>query len=918
MFARKRILALLLVVTILAFLGGAKPARAEADYAERTVRVLRNDEDGGETVALRFYSALPSVPYMGLKAFYEVLLQGEMACEAQPDGSFRFTRAGGGSAVAEPDAGALRSEDLSRFLCPPGQGIFGGEDALMETGFLQVRETVCDGPASPASLDLRKYGIELHAGAEDVYFPLATLSDLFSSYYLIYVTWNGEDVYVVDGSESFMLEDEGVGDYYAPIFASPTRADDMADFAYRELCFNIDTFYGFPGAGPHEAEILELGLDGALEALDPDTREMLRSPLVARYLVGLYRLFNHFLDDNGHTGFTDFDRLLEGDTLTASTFALSLLLNEQPFTEDHQQRTRAAEAASAAQVMARGVPDGEADADSAFVEKSAVTLFGFPIERPRRAYVEQGDTAVFSPQAFAVDYEGWRAFYDGAGPMPLENDTLARTLEALERAASNENIRNFVLDLSVNYGGDTNASLPILALLTGDSRTITLDRLTGQRVTQTFDFDFNFDGAFDARDDVRYPFHFAVVVAGGSFSAANELAVRLHERGVPVLGETSGGGSCAVQVCGTADGLHYQMSSPLALLREDGSSVESGVTPDIPLVGENADGTRDYSALYDLEVLSRHIDAWYQDVPGIGATIPAADAAPAPGMLTDDILEALGEGPWREACAALQAGGSVGMGSKGDLARAVQETLAAFGQDIAADGSFGKKSLAALNAVQAAFGLPQTETLDAEGFAELLPRLLILRDEKAAQALLSPVYSDLGNSEYRYMLGSALSLQGKYYSAKQAFARSRWGDWEARAEACVQPWPKNGQLWKNSDVRGSGTRLTIRSKADADTALLCRIYREDGMPVASLFIGGSGKASVSLPPGTYVIKDGVGKTWYGAEEAFGNEGFYETMLFDDGSSTVKLKNRYAYTITVGVGPDAATDIGSKAETWEDF
>ena len=90
------------------------------------------------------------------------------------------------------------------------------------------------------------------------------------------------------------------------------------------------------------------------------------------------------------------------------------------------------------------------------------------------------------------------------------------------------------------------------------------------------------------------------------------------------------------------------------------------------------------------------------------------------------------------------------------------------------------------------------------------------------------------------------------------------------------------------------------------------------MPVASLFIGGSGKASVSLPPGTYVIKDGVGKTWYGAEEAFGNEGFYETMLFDDGSSTVKLKNRYAYTITVGVDPDAATDIGSKAETWEDF
>ena len=50
--------------------------------------------------------------------------------------------------------------------------------------------------------------------------------------------------------------------------------------------------------------------------------------------------------------------------------------------------------------------------------------------------------------------------------------------------------------------------------------------------------------------------------------------------------------------------------------------------------------------------------------------------------------------------------------------------MAAFGQAVKADGIVGPRTIAALNAVQDQFGLPRTDSLDAEGFAALLPLLL--------------------------------------------------------------------------------------------------------------------------------------------------------------------------------------------------
>ena len=298
---------------------------------------------------------------------------------------------------------------------------------------------------------------------------------------------------------------------------------------------------------------------------------------------------------------------------------------------------------------------------------------------------------------------------------------------------------------------------------------------------------------------------------------------------------------------------------------------------------------------------------------------PEPTERPAAGgeVSVEDVLDALDEDVYRSTYAALAEGEVIENGSKGDAARGLQQTLIAMGQNISADGSVGPKTLAALNAVQAEFGLDQSESLDAAGYESLLTRLLVIRDPDAAEALLS---GQMDEGEYEYTRACAMAAQGRYATAQELFEESQWGNWEERAAACVQQWPKNGQLYKNPEVKGSSTQLTVKFNTDPDTAMLVKIYTLNDVLARTLFIGGTGQATTSLPAGTYIIKDGTGKNWYGEVESFGPQGSYEIMTFNDGAQEVELKKNYTSTITVNVQEqnDDADSVGSDWESWGEF
>jgi len=109
------------------------------------------------------------------------------------------------------------------------------------------------------------------------------------------------------------------------------------------------------------------------------------------------------------------------------------------------------------------------------------------------------------------------------------------------------------------------------------------------------------------------------------------------------------------------------------------------------------------------------VDVDAPDVPRVTADASAQ---------LESALAALGVADYRALYDALSLGEAVGDGSRGDAARGLQQLLVAFGQDVAVDGIVGPRTIAALNAVQAQYELPQTDRLDAEGLATLLPLLL--------------------------------------------------------------------------------------------------------------------------------------------------------------------------------------------------
>ena len=166
----------------------------------------------------------------------------------------------------------------------------------------------------------------------------------------------------------------------------------------------------------------------------------------------------------------------------------------------------------------------------------------------------------------------------------------------------------------------------------------------------------------------------------------------------------------------------------------------------------------------------------------------------------------------------------------------------------------------------------------------------------------------------------AFFQEEKYYSAWKAFTDSQYEDWKEWADKCPQEKPATGETWHAPDQWLQDMELTIVVDQSPSSDMFFRIYKE-GELVSNVYISGPDEVTVKLPGNAdYTIKDGIGRTWYGEKEAFGKNGTYETMTFDDnGTETIYLKSGYAYTLSINVSESTGgTDVDSKAESWENF
>ncbi len=141
---------------------------------------------------------------------------------------------------------------------------------------------------------------------------------------------------------------------------------------------------------------------------------------------------------------------------------------------------------------------------------------------------------------------------------------------------------------------------------------------------------------------------------------------------------------------------------------------------------------------------------------------------------------------------------------------------------------------------------------------------------------------------------------GDFYGAYLQFmALGDFSDAAERALACIQPNPENGELYRNPDYAKKSCAINIKN-GSTDSSVYLKIYTSDDVLVSTVFIGAGQKAKVKLPSGSYRFKRAVGNNWFGETDMFGNEGYYEVLLFDNGSDVTKLSSSYIYTLSFAV------------------
>ncbi len=537
-------------------------------YTEKTVPVVYKVIPDGE-VTLRFYDSLPDVAYISAADFQSIVLPGStMEVTHTGVGEYTLTNADA-KAVVNINTDVFVSEDFEAFtnqmgLLQPGMAnvYYDGMPFVRYKGVTYTPATVT------TTLDMGKYGIDIHAdGKGAVYFPFATLADMYTDLYYHHAGFNGEKV-VVNTSVNEVSLAEIDSTYNEPLIRSNIRSESLAAFNYKELCFAMDHFYGFPGRVKYNAQLKAKGLDKTLEE-DVDI-----SPIIGS------------------------DREKYKDLLAEYTKTQMAHMNFQGM------------------LLEAIAPMMSMVQSSAAVSRQRPEAYGEGV-----TYYKKGNTAVCVFDSFnSRNEKAWKAYYAGTGPKPTidntKDDDMVIFLDALEKANDDPEVENFIIDITANGGGSADIVMAMTSLIMDKSYISQDNAMTGQRSYVEYEVDRNFDRVFDEKDkDVHYDLNFAVLTSGMSFSCGNLFPSMLKDNGIPVMGETSGGGACAIQAMCTADGFCFQISSFRARLNTlAGENIDEGITPDLPIATkptqveiseEEAMPTVDYSKYFDVDYLTK-------------------------------------------------------------------------------------------------------------------------------------------------------------------------------------------------------------------------------------------------------------------------------------------------------------------------
>ena len=571
----------------------AEPAEA---IEEREVTYHFFDEETTGTMTLYFKDDMPSVPYISVSDYLGKITV-KTFTEQEKDGKIVVSSEVGKITVdTEKDIvtfdsyGKLLKED--NYYVKPG--------SAMDNNYTQLKSQEYVKTAGETTMDLSKYDIDILAIDGKAYFPLTTITDIFAASYNSAEYVDG-DLYFLNAMESVATDSprEGYMDKTS-LFNAETRDESLVDYSYNEMCFFFDTIYGKPAQCKLVKSIKEIGFDQTLETYNEDTKkakELLHSTDIMEFTKGLL-ILQTYMYDGGHT-LLPIEELSESraypDSYIGKAYEggnIASLMQTNPLVAQAMQTQMGKEMAGRQFIETRGITFQAAGYE--------MVMGGAAEWNDETALFRSGDTVVFVFNSFMKDVVPWFK-------------------SALDYAEKN-GVKNFIVDLTTNGGGDSSVMGYMIAIMknknrdSNESSYTVRDMATGDEIRTTFAFDMNLDGTFDEADkEVAYDLNYAFITSAYSFSCGNLTPFMAKEQGIMVMGMTSGGGACSIMKCYTPDAHCYMVSSNQYFTTVTGEDVDLGVKVDAELVRITEEGELDLTGFYNIPALGVLMNEFYAD-----------------------------------------------------------------------------------------------------------------------------------------------------------------------------------------------------------------------------------------------------------------------------------------------------------------
>lgn len=413
----------------------------------------------------------------------------------------------------------------------------------------------------PIIISLKSYGISTFTKNDRLYIPLQTFNDICGTVLL----FNKNAVY-----ENYLAKDFYEGE------ESHERSDLLKDFNYKEFCLRMDLQYGLKESHnitSFDEFFNETHLINDFYGSPADSIKALRK-----------LQFNYLADF--HTGLTNYSyyngpKYLEDDVITGDYF-----LNR--FYKENEYFSLRKSICSELNTYKGSVLD----------------------------YREVGDTAYITFDKFIYLTTDYSSIKEEKGYFELSDvqDTVGLVLYADQEIRKHQNIKNVVVDISINGGGEVNALVYLNSWLQDYTELILRDSITGAIEANVYYIDTDFDTYRTYKDSLQglkqeeenpRDLNLYCVVSEVSFSCGNLLPALLKfGSNVTLIGRTSGGGACIVGNGCTADSSVFQISSNLQLgTIKNGSFyiIDKGIEPDYFI--------NDFKNVYDRVAFNEYLDS---------------------------------------------------------------------------------------------------------------------------------------------------------------------------------------------------------------------------------------------------------------------------------------------------------------------